>query len=328
MRIRKLTVLLLAALCVAGVHFENRVKAFSAPQTSSLNEICLATPGGASGDFGCEYDGHVQLTTFGNVRSPGGEALPEVNFGGDGRFQGMWKDAGTGLYYVRARYYDPKTGRFLSRDPAEGQLEQPESFMPYVFANSNPYLFDDPTGRTSLVEAQSSVPVAANISQGSAAAAQGFLRGLQAARLAHAARTLTIAAVIACAANYGASMALGQGGGVCQTDEDNLHIVRIQVQGSRVLSQVGKHTLSRAWRASSPATVAWGVASLEALGGLIGRRLRRDARPAFTAATNYISNGPRRGGLVAPGRSFYIRGIPGSELRVDVEIKNGVNFTR
>ena len=91
-----------------------------------------------------EYD------AFGNVRSPGGEALPEVNLGGDSRFQGMWKDAGTGLYYVRARYYDPRTGRFLSRDPAEGQLEQPASFEPYVFANSNPYILRDPTGEFSL----------------------------------------------------------------------------------------------------------------------------------------------------------------------------------
>jgi len=163
MRIRKLTVLLLAALSVAGVLFENRVKAFSAPQTSSLNEISLATPGSASGDFERKYDGRVQLTTFGNVRSAGGEALPEVSFGGDSRFQGMWKDAGTGLYYVRARYYDAKTGRFLSRDPAEGQLEQPESFYPYVFANGNPYVFEDPTGEFTLPELSISPVVSAAI---------------------------------------------------------------------------------------------------------------------------------------------------------------------
>ncbi len=89
---------------------------------------------------------------FGNVRSPGGEALPEVSFGGDSRFQGMWKDAGTGLYYVRARYYDARTGRFLSRDPAEGRLEEPETLMPYAFANGNPYVFQDPTGRFTLAE--------------------------------------------------------------------------------------------------------------------------------------------------------------------------------
>jgi RHS repeat-associated protein len=100
---------------------------------------------------------------FGNVRSAGGEALPEVSFGGDSRFQGMWKDAGTGLYYVRARYYDAQTGRFLSRDPVEGQLEQPESFMPYVFANGNPYVFRDPRGEFTLSELSISPVVSAAI---------------------------------------------------------------------------------------------------------------------------------------------------------------------
>ena len=263
--------LLAAAVSVAGVHSEERVKAFSAPQTSNPNEISLATPGGTSGDFRCKYDGRVQLTTFGNVRSAGGEhalwryngsepaekrvylrdamgsviglmdeqgnlaesfeydafgnvrsaggeALPVVNLGGDSRFQGMWKDAGTGLYYVRARYYDPRTGRFLSRDPAEGQLERPESFMPYAFGNNNPHVFRDPNGRTTLVELEFNTPVAANISQGSATAAQGFLRGLRAARALNAAKVLTVAAVIACAANYGGSKLLGGDGGVCQPD--------------------------------------------------------------------------------------------------------------
>ncbi|MGB5502326.1 MAG: RHS repeat-associated core domain-containing protein, partial [Polyangiales bacterium] len=115
---------------------------------------------------------------FGNVRSPGGEALPEVSFGGDSRFQGMWKDAGTGLYYVRARYYDARTGRFLSRDPAEGQLEQPESFYPYVFANSNPWVFRDPTGAITADtrELLISPVIAANIYQGGASLAIAVLR--------------------------------------------------------------------------------------------------------------------------------------------------------
>jgi len=125
-----------------------------------------------------EYD------AFGNVRSPGGEALPEVNLGGDSRFQGMWKDAGTGLYYARARYYDPRTGRFLSRDPAEGELETPESLQPYRFAGNNPFVFGDPTGLTDTTfESQfAAVQGAASIYPGSATAAQGFIRSLQAVR--------------------------------------------------------------------------------------------------------------------------------------------------
>ena len=57
----------------------------------------------------------------------------------------------TGLYHVRARDYDPHTGRFVSRDPAEPVPQEPESFHPYVFANSNPQIFSDPTGKFTLV---------------------------------------------------------------------------------------------------------------------------------------------------------------------------------
>jgi RHS repeat-associated protein len=125
-----------------------------------------------------EYD------AFGNVRSGGGEALPVFNWGGDSRFQGMWKDAGTGLYYVRARYYDPRTGRFLSRDPAEGQLEQPESFMPYAFANGNPYVFRDPGGENAtLAEISAIVVVAAVLASTAYEGGQTALRRLSSGRL-------------------------------------------------------------------------------------------------------------------------------------------------
>jgi RHS repeat-associated protein len=47
-----------------------------------------------------------------------------------------------GLYYYRARYYDPATGRFLSEDPL--QFSAGTHF--YAYALSNPVNFLDPTG--------------------------------------------------------------------------------------------------------------------------------------------------------------------------------------
>jgi RHS repeat-associated protein len=49
-------------------------------------------------------------------------------------------DNATGLYYLRARYYDPSTGRFLSRDPLGTDQN------PYSYARNNPLLFVDPNG--------------------------------------------------------------------------------------------------------------------------------------------------------------------------------------
>ncbi|MEJ7652226.1 MAG: RHS repeat-associated core domain-containing protein [Chloroflexia bacterium] len=36
------------------------------------------------------------------------------------KYTGRQSDEGTGLYYLRARYYDPNTGRFPSTDPFPG----------------------------------------------------------------------------------------------------------------------------------------------------------------------------------------------------------------
>jgi RHS repeat-associated protein len=36
-------------------------------------------------------------------------------------YAGQYTDTETGLQYLRARYYDPSTGTFLTRDPLEAQ---------------------------------------------------------------------------------------------------------------------------------------------------------------------------------------------------------------
>jgi hypothetical protein len=51
------------------------------------------------------------------------------------------------LYYVRARYYDASTGRFISEDPA-GFVDGPNL---YIYAGNNPILYVDPTGEFGVV---------------------------------------------------------------------------------------------------------------------------------------------------------------------------------
>jgi RHS repeat-associated protein len=59
------------------------------------------------------------------------------------RFSGREADA-TGLYYYRARYYDPALGRFLSEDPAGFGAGDPNLYA-YVF--NSPTNLTDPTGQ-------------------------------------------------------------------------------------------------------------------------------------------------------------------------------------
>ncbi|HEX6738718.1 MAG TPA: RHS repeat-associated core domain-containing protein, partial [Vicinamibacteria bacterium] len=62
-------------------------------------------------------------------------------------FTGREWDPETGLYYYRARYYDPKTGRFISEDPI-GFAGADVNVYAYVW--NQPARFIDPMGTTGL----------------------------------------------------------------------------------------------------------------------------------------------------------------------------------
>ncbi|NMC14834.1 MAG: hypothetical protein GYA34_18355 [Chloroflexi bacterium] len=51
------------------------------------------------------------------------------------------------LYFMRARFYDPQTGRFLGKDPVEGTLQQPMSLHRYYYVYNNPLIQIDYNGR-------------------------------------------------------------------------------------------------------------------------------------------------------------------------------------
>jgi len=51
-----------------------------------------------------------------------------------------------GLYFMRARFYDPEAGRFLQTDPVEGTLKNPQSLHWYLYCLNNPIMRIDPKG--------------------------------------------------------------------------------------------------------------------------------------------------------------------------------------
>jgi RHS repeat-associated protein len=58
------------------------------------------------------------------------------------RLPGQYEDQETGLYYNWYRFYDPNTGRYISKDPIglEGGINT------YLYGESNPVNLTDPTG--------------------------------------------------------------------------------------------------------------------------------------------------------------------------------------
>jgi RHS repeat-associated protein len=51
-----------------------------------------------------------------------------------------------GLVFLRARYYDPRIGKFVSKDPFAGFVEFPQTLNLYVYCRNNPVNLTDPNG--------------------------------------------------------------------------------------------------------------------------------------------------------------------------------------
>jgi RHS repeat-associated protein len=66
------------------------------------------------------------------------------------RFAGECLDVDLGFYDLRARFYDPESGRFLSPDPTEGLDTTPATLNPYLYTRNNPVNSTDPTGKLEL----------------------------------------------------------------------------------------------------------------------------------------------------------------------------------
>ena len=62
------------------------------------------------------------------------------------RYAGYRFDEETGLYYLRARYYGPGIGRFLTKEPLLGELSDPPVHNAYMYARDNPVKYVDPSG--------------------------------------------------------------------------------------------------------------------------------------------------------------------------------------
>lgn len=92
----------------------------------------------------------VGADAFGNLDQPSG--LKQAHL-----YAGEYWDQDAQLLYLRARWYDPRIGRFISADPVEGKTQDPQSLNRYAYAHSDPVHRVDPRGEMSFGEAMSAV---------------------------------------------------------------------------------------------------------------------------------------------------------------------------
>lgn len=68
------------------------------------------------------------------------------------RYLSEENDVATDLVYLRARYLDPETGRFLGVDPVQGYAHDPRSQHPYMYGFNDPTSFFDRSGNNVILQ--------------------------------------------------------------------------------------------------------------------------------------------------------------------------------
>lgn len=90
---------------------------------------------------------------YGNLRAETGTTTNRYLFTGE-QF-----DALLGAYYLRARYYNPEIGRFMTMDTFPGQQRNPLTLNRYLYTNANPVNFVDPSGNVVTLQEEQVVAV-------------------------------------------------------------------------------------------------------------------------------------------------------------------------
>ncbi|THF81686.1 RHS repeat-associated core domain-containing protein [Cohnella fermenti] len=139
----------------------------------NLYGLNLATRTVGTATYSYLYNGHADVTSltdasgvvqstysydaFGNIVSQTGTINSPF------RYAGYQYDDESDLYYLNARYYDPKIARFLSEDTFRGQANYPLSLNLYTYVHNEPIKYLDPTGHLIASDSKLSADAQAQI---------------------------------------------------------------------------------------------------------------------------------------------------------------------
>ena len=121
-------------------------------QTNNIDEPLAMLRGGTTSFY--QADGLEPVTSLSSTAGALAQTYTFDSFGNQTassgsltnpfRFTGREFDTEATLYYVRARYFDSASGRFLSEDPLGPKQEGPNL---YAYVSNNPIMSVDPLGR-------------------------------------------------------------------------------------------------------------------------------------------------------------------------------------
>jgi len=281
-------------------------------------------PGSAAGTWSTRFVHHDGLSSVraltdetgatADTRAYEAFGTKNVEVGSDPLTYGFAGEAFEGtsmLAYQRARWMDARVGRFEGMDPERGDELLPLSLNTYIYAGSEPVDQSDPSGDEYDMA-----------SIGAAIGADAVL-----STLATAGVTVLAADIVCTAVNYANVDADGDSTNMSVNTNGpcGRFLVRLQAQGPSKTAPGNDLQKSVVLGNVTPISVAEGLLGLEALKLQLTRTERRDREDQFDRAETWIERGPPNG-YGPPGRSFNGRNGIQPSIRVDVEIKSGINF--
>ncbi|PKA16554.1 RHS repeat-associated core domain-containing protein [Leptospira haakeii] len=112
-----------------------------------LGSITMATDGNGNRIAGGDQGGasHISYKPYGEIQRNDSSGPDVFRY----KYNGQEEDKETGLYYFKARYYDPLIGRFLQADSVM-DTTRPMGMDLYMYTEGNPIKYTDPSGNSIL----------------------------------------------------------------------------------------------------------------------------------------------------------------------------------